>query len=96
VSKGPTEGNGDFALSKRKRSRSGEEEETVGEEPQRVDEGFFVSDDEDEGEDEDIRTRKRRRLAREKEAFLKIEDLLLVGDRDIVDVLLEQWTVFMY
>jgi hypothetical protein len=53
VSKGPTEGNGGFALSKRKRSRSGEEEETVGEEPQRMDEGFFVSD-EDEGEDEDI------------------------------------------
>jgi hypothetical protein len=90
VSKGPTEGNGNFALSKRKRSRLGEEEET-----QRADEGFVVSDDEEEGE-EDVRTRKRQRLARGKEALLKSEDFLLVRDMDIVDVLLEQWTVPVY
>jgi hypothetical protein len=56
---------------------------------------FPTGDGEDKREDVD-KKRKRRKLVRGKEDSVESEDLLLLGDRDIVDVLLEQWTVPVY
>jgi hypothetical protein len=58
--------------------------------------GSWSSDDEVEQEEKMVERKKRRRLISEKEEQTESEDLTIVGDRDIVDVLLEQWTVPVY
>jgi hypothetical protein len=80
----------------RKRGRSGSSPSTPMVESRLIVEDYSTTDSEDEREEEHIQRRKRRRLVREKEESVESEDLLLLGDRDIVDVLLEQWTVPVY
>jgi hypothetical protein len=53
-------------------------------------------DDESEVEVECIQSGKRRKLVGEEEDPADSEYLSLTEDRDIVDVLLEQWTVPVY
>lgn len=85
---------------KLKRRRSSSSSSTLRSEPVPKEEDLFVRDDEQEQEQEQEHEgawkSKRRRLVNDEEKPMESKDLMLVGDRDIVDVLLEQWTVPVY
>jgi hypothetical protein len=87
---------GPGASSENKRRRSSSSSSVDDLEEPLGDRHLWTSEDEEEQEDEGVQKNKRRRLVRDEEEQTESEDLTIVGDRDIVDVLLEQWTVPVY